>query len=233
MAAFYRAQLDCTIVGVTGSVGKTSTKELIATVLEQRFCVQKTQGNFNNEIGLPLTIFSIKEEHEVAVVEMGISDFGEMSRLGAIAKPDICVITNIGVAHLEMLKSRDGILQAKTEVIPYIPQDGILILNGDDDKLATVKEVCRCEERTVAFYGVGKDSAYGVAKSAYATDLVAIGTEGMKAHYCVGDEGFDATILIPGEHNVYNALAAALAGKALGMTCEEIREGMEKATTIS
>ncbi len=233
LATFYREQLDCTIVGVTGSVGKTSTKEMLATVLGKRFCVQKTQGNFNNEIGLPLTIFSIKEEHEVAVVEMGISDFGEMSRLGAIAKPDICVITNIGVAHLEMLKSRDGILQAKTEVVEHVAPDGILILNGDDDKLATVKQVRDCKDRTVAFYGLNKERTYGVEKGAYATDLCPIGTEGIKAHYHVGDEEFDATILIPGEHNVYNALAAALAGKALGMTAEEIRLGIESAMTIS
>lgn len=232
LAAFYRQQLDCTIVGVTGSVGKTSTKEMIASVLSQRFCVQKTQGNFNNEVGLPLTIFSIGEEHEVAVVEMGISEFGEMSRLGAIARPDICVITNIGVAHLEMLGSRDGILKAKTEVIEFIHPDGTLILNGDDDKLAMVKQVRDCGNRSVEYYGVGADGVLGAEKKAYATNLSPVGTEGICAHYHVEDEEFDAKISIPGEHNVYNGLAAALVGRRLGMTMEEIREGLTKATTI-
>ena len=115
IAAFYRTQLSCKVVGITGSVGKTSTKEMIASVLEQRYKVLKTEGNFNNEIGLPLTIFKIRAKHEVAVLEMGISDFGEMHRLAAMARPDIGVITNIGLCHLENLGTRDGILQAKTE----------------------------------------------------------------------------------------------------------------------
>lgn len=232
LAAFYRQQLDCTIVGVTGSVGKTSTKEMIATVLGQHFNVQKTQGNFNNEVGLPLTIFSIRQEHEVAVVEMGISEFGEMSRLGAIARPDICVITNIGVAHLEMLGTRDGILQAKTEVIEYVHPKGTLILNGDDDKLSTVTKVRDCGERAVEFYGVEKESEYGITKKAYATNLQPVGTEGIGAHYNVNGDEFDAMISIPGEHNVYNAMAAALVGLRLGMSIEEIRAGISKATTI-
>ena len=116
IAAFYRDSLDIKVVGITGSVGKTSTKEMIASVLSEKYRVLKTAGNFNNEIGLPLTIFRLSEEDEVAVLEMGISDFNEMHRLGAIAKPDICVITNIGLCHLENLGSRDGILKAKTEI---------------------------------------------------------------------------------------------------------------------
>lgn len=232
LAAFYRQQLDCTIVGVTGSVGKTSTKEMIASVLSQHFCVQKTQGNFNNEVGLPLTIFSIGEEHQVAVVEMGISEFGEMSRLGAIARPDICVITNIGVAHLEMLGTRDGILKAKTEVVEYIHPKGTLILNGDDDKLATIMQVRDCGERCVEFYGVDAASEFGITKQAYAQSLRPVGTEGIEAHYHVQGMEFDAMISIPGEHNVYNALAASLVGVRLGMSIEEIQAGIVQATTI-
>ena len=109
IAAFYRRQLSIPVIGITGSVGKTSTKEMIAGVLSAKYRVLKTEGNLNNEIGLPLTILSIRGQHEVAVVEMGISDFGEMSRLTAIARPDICVITNIGQCHLENLGTRDGI----------------------------------------------------------------------------------------------------------------------------
>ena len=129
IAAFYRDSLDIKVVGITGSVGKTSTKEMIASVLSEKYRVLKTAGNFNNEIGLPLTIFRLSEEDEVAVLEMGISDFNEMHRLGAIARPDICVITNIGLCHLENLGSRDGILKAKTEIFEHLNGTGTVILS--------------------------------------------------------------------------------------------------------
>ena len=141
IAAFYRLQLSCKVVGITGSVGKTSTKEMIASVLSRHYRVLKTEGNFNNEIGLPLTIFKIRAEHEVAVLEMGISDFVEMHRLASMARPDIGVITNIGLCHLENLGTRDRILKAKTEMFDHLQPGGTVILNGDDDKLCTKREV--------------------------------------------------------------------------------------------
>ena len=124
IAEYYLKQLQIPVVGITGSVGKTSTKEMIASVLSQKYKVLKTQGNFNNELGLPLTVFDLRDEHEMAVLEMGISDFGEMHRLAKIARPDTCVITNIGLCHLEFLKSRDGILKAKTEIFDFLREDG-------------------------------------------------------------------------------------------------------------
>ena len=229
IAAFYRTQLSCKVVGITGSVGKTSTKEMIASVLEQRYKVLKTEGNFNNEIGLPLTIFKIRAKHEVAVLEMGISDFGEMHRLAAMARPDIGVITNIGLCHLENLGTRDGILQAKTEMFDHLQVDGTVILNGDDDKLSTKKEV---NGKPVIFYGVGADSAFDIKKDIYATDIENHGLEGMcaKIHTPQGD--FDAKIPIPGEHNVYNALAAVSVARELGLTCDEMKRGIESVQTI-
>ena len=116
IAEFYRKTLTIPVVGIVGSVGKTSTKEMIASVLEQKFRVCKTEGNFNNELGVPLTVFRIREDDQVAVLEMGISDFGEMHRLSRITRPDICVMTNIGLCHLDHLHSRDGVLKAKSEV---------------------------------------------------------------------------------------------------------------------
>lgn len=139
IAEFYRQQLTIPVVGITGSVGKTSTKEMIAGVLSEGFRVLKTEGNFNNEVGLPLTLLRIRDEHEVAVVEMGISDFGEMHRLSKMARPDICVMTNIGQCHLENLGTRDGILKAKSEIFDFMNPEGHILVNGDDDKLATVK----------------------------------------------------------------------------------------------
>ena len=141
LALLYRNNLDVKVVGITGSVGKTSTKETISSVLSEKYRVLKTLGNFNNEIGLPLTVFRLTEDDEVAVLEMGISDFGEMDRLSKIAQPDICVITNIGFCHLENLGTRDGILKAKTEIFNHMNPDGIVIVNGDDDKLSTISQV--------------------------------------------------------------------------------------------
>ncbi|MCD8075413.1 MAG: UDP-N-acetylmuramoyl-tripeptide--D-alanyl-D-alanine ligase [Lachnospiraceae bacterium] len=141
LAAYYLEQLAIPVVGVTGSVGKTSTKEMIAAVLSQKYRTLKTAGNFNNELGLPLTIFRLRDEDEIAVLEMGINHFGEMHRLARIAQPDTCVITNIGQCHLEFLGDRDGVLRAKTEIFDFLRPDGHIILNGDDDKLVTVREV--------------------------------------------------------------------------------------------
>ena len=230
LAAFYRKGLDIKVVGITGSVGKTSTKEMIASVLSQKYEVLKTAGNFNNEIGLPLTIFQIKKKHQVAVLEMGISDFGEMHRLATMAQPDVCVITNIGLCHLENLGTRDGILQAKTEMFDHLQVDGTVILNGDDDKLSTKKEV---NGKPVIFYGVGADSAFDIKKDIYATDIENHGLEGMcaKIHTPQGD--FDAKIPIPGEHNVYNALAGTAVGLQLGLSIREIAQGIASVQTIA
>ena len=126
LAEHYRRSLDIKVVGITGSVGKTSTKEMIASVLSEKYNVLKTEGNFNNEIGLPLTVFNIREEHEVAVLEMGISHFGDMKPLAKIARPDVCVITNIGYAHLENLGTRDGILKEKSSMTDYMNRKVLL-----------------------------------------------------------------------------------------------------------
>lgn len=230
IAAFYRSQLSCKVVGITGSVGKTSTKEMIASVLSQRYRVLKTEGNFNNEIGLPLTMFKIRPEHEVAVLEMGISDFGEMHRLASMSQPDIGVITNIGLCHLENLGTRDGILKAKTEMFDHLQPGGIVILNGDDDKLCTKREV---NGKPVVFYGIDQSSAAGIEKNIYASDVENLGLKGMQAEIHTPAGSFTAKIPIPGEHNVYNALAGTAVGLALGLSLEEIRAGIAAARTIA
>lgn len=224
LARFYRQGLDIKVVGITGSVGKTSTKEMISSVIAQKYRVWKTAGNFNNEIGLPLTIFGIREEHEVAVLEMGISDFNEMHRLATMANPDICVITNIGLCHLENLGTRDGILQAKTECFDHMKEGGVAILNGDDDKLSTKKMV---NGKSTIFYGIGNTN------SVYATDVENLGFEGMKASIHTPQGEMEVHISIPGEHNVYNALAATAVGLELGLSLDEIKKGIEEARTIA
>ena len=222
IATAYRQVLSIPIVGVIGSVGKTSTKEMITSVLETKFNVLKTEGNFNNEIGLPLTICRINDEHQVAVVEMGISDFDEMHRLGDIAKPDIVVMTNIGQCHLEFLKDRDGVLKAKTEVFEHMPKNGLVILNGDDDKLQ-VADTLGLEK---IFYGLN-------GQEINAVDVAADGILGTRATFNVAGESFDVTIHLPGTHNIMNGLAAAAVGKKLGLKLEEIKRGLENAGTIA
>ena len=231
LAEYYRKSLDIKVVGITGSVGKTSTKEMIASVLSEKYRVLKTEGNYNNEIGLPLTIFKIRAEHEVAVLEMGISEFGEMHRLATMANPDICVITNIGLCHLENLKTRDGILKAKTESFAHLKKDGIAILNGDDDKLSTIRQV---GDKEPVFYGMEEKMEYreDAKKSVYATGVENLGLYGMQARIHTPEGERDVRIPIPGEHNVYNALAATAVGLSLGLSLNQISSGILKAKTI-
>ena len=224
LAEHYRTSLGIKVVGITGSVGKTSTKEMIASVLSQKYKVLKTEGNFNNEIGLPLTIFRIREEHEIAVLEMGISDFGEMHRLAKMARPDICVMTNIGLCHLENLGDRDGILKAKSEIFDFIREDAVIVLNGDDDKLSAIKEI---KGITPLFFGLsGKFDAY-------AEQIQSRFLRGISCTLHLDDESIDVLIPIPGTHMVYNALAGALIGKKLGLTAAEIKNGIEALAPVS
>lgn len=217
IAEFYRKQLTIPVVGITGSVGKTSTKEMIAGVLSEGFRVLKTEGNFNNEVGLPLTLLRIRQEHEAAVVEMGISDFGEMHRLSKMAKPDICVMTNIGQCHLENLGTREGILKAKSEIFDFMNPEGHIFVNGDDDMLVTVK--AKGSHAPVHF---GMDASNEV----FASDVMNRGLLGSQAVVHMGTEVFPVEIPLPGAHMVYNALAAAAVGKCLGLTRAQIQQGI-------
>ena len=224
IAEFYLKQLEIPVVGITGSVGKTSTKEVIASVLSQKYRILKTQGNFNNELGLPLTVFRLRDEDEMAVLEMGISDFGEMTRLARIARPDTCVITNIGTCHLENLGDRDGVLKAKTEIFKFLRPDGHIVLNGDDDKLSTVKEH---EGIAPVFFGMSQGCRV------YGDEIVSRGLKGMTCTIHMGEDSFKVDIPMPGRHMVYNALAAAAVGRIYGLTDEQIKAGIESLEPIS
>lgn len=224
IAEFYRVELGIPVVGITGSVGKTSTKEMIAAVLSQKYNVLKTAGNFNNNLGLPLTIFRITEEHEIAVLEMGISHFGEMTDLARTARPNTMVITNIGTCHLEFLKDRDGVFEAKTECFEYVDfENGTVVLNGDDDKLCRVDQV---HGRAPIFYGM--DPGMRV----YAENIQPLGLKGTACTINIDDRYFDVTVPIPGRHMVMNALAGAAVGSLYGLTDEEIKAGIESLETL-
>lgn len=229
IAAFYRESLGIKIVGITGSVGKTSTKEFIASVLSQKYKVLKTEGNFNNEIGVPLTLLNIRDYHEVAVVEMGISDFGEMHRLSYMVKPDICVMTNIGLCHLENLGSRDGILKAKSEIFDFAAADCYAVLNGDDDKLNTIREA---GGKKPVFYGMGSGC------DVYAEKIKTNGVYGTESTICFSRDGgkttekIDAKFSLPGKHMVYNAMAAIAVGNLMGMESEDMKQGIENIKSV-
>lgn len=223
IAEYYRKSLSIPVIGITGSVGKTSTKEMIAAVLSQEFHILKTDKNFNNEIGLPLTVLQIMPDHEAAVLEMGISDFGEMHRLSKVARPDICVLTNIGQCHLENLGSREGILKAKSEIFDFMNPDGQIFVNGDDDMLIKVKGQAG---HVPVRFGLGNDN------QVFASDIENKGLLGSQAVIHMGEESFQAEVPLPGIHMVVNALAAAAVGKYLGLSTEKIQKGITEVKAV-
>ena len=218
IAEYYRRQMGIQVVGITGSVGKTSTKEFTASVLSRKYRVYKTKGNFNNQWGVPFTIFGIDDKTEVAVIEMGISDMGEMDELARIARPNISVITNIGESHLEYFKTREGILRAKTEIFNYMDSNGEIILNGDDDKLSTIVSV---RGIVPSFFGLNP------ACNLSAERIVDKGLDGTEFDMVMRDGGgkmsLRVSVPIPGRQNIYNALAAAEVGLKMGISPMQIK----------
>ncbi|MDP4179780.1 MAG: UDP-N-acetylmuramoyl-tripeptide--D-alanyl-D-alanine ligase [Bacillota bacterium] len=217
IARYYRSKFDIPLVGITGSVGKTSTKDMVASVLEQRYNVLKTSGNFNNHIGLPLTVTSLNSDHEAAILEMGMSGLGEISYLSKIAKPKIAIITNIGMAHIEKLGSKQNILKAKMEIMEGLPQDGVVVLNGDDSLLLGLKGFLKYK---TVYYGTEE----GLDYQAY--NVKTMGETGVCFEIAIGNADYKINIPTPGAHNVYNALAAIAVGSELGMSMEEIIKGI-------
>ena len=221
LAAAYRATLDLPVVGVTGSVGKTTAKEMIAAVLSQRLKVLKTEGNLNNQIGVPMTVSRITHEHEAAVVELGISGFGEMRALAQIARPTMAVYTVIGHAHLEFLHDLDGVLRAKTEMLEEMDDNAPVIVNGDDEKLLGLS----CRQRKI-LYGlsagcdVRAENVRALPDGRTCCDILAHG------------RSLSVTIPAFGRHMVYAALAGAAVGFELGLTDEEIVRGIAAYETV-
>ena len=210
-------------VAVTGSTGKTTTRDVIASVMSAHFKnVLKTQGNFNNDIGLPFTVLGMDETNDAAVIEMGMNHFGEIEYLTNIVCPDIAVITNVGTAHIENLGSREGILKAKCEIFDGMKADGLKILNADNDLLSTIKA-----ENTY-FFSVKENGG-----DIYASNIKSKGLKGISCTINTKDISFDIDIPIPGVHNVSNALAAAAVGLHCGLTAEEIQKGIAGFTPTS
>lgn len=219
LAEYYMSLFAVNVVAVTGSVGKTTTKDMIASVLSQKYSVLKTEGNFNNEIGLPLTVFQLDESYHTVVLEMGMNSFGEIHNLSKIAKPDIVVITNIGVSHIENLGSREGILKAKCEIFDFMKENGIAVLNADDDKLLTLSEK---QNMRISWFGLSN------TKGITADEIIPNGLEGVSCTIHTKKGDFKTTISVPGEHMVLNALSATAVGLSLGLELEQIKTGIEQ-----
>ena len=215
LASWYRGKFDLPVVQITGSVGKTTTKEMIASVVAQHFNTLKTAENFNNEIGTPQTLLQLSSEHQAAVIETGMDRAGQIRYLGEMVRPDVEVITNVGDAHIEFLGSRENILKAKCEIFDNLAPDGVAILNGDDALLCTVsypQRIVRCGE--------------GASCDVRVSDIVDRGMDGITCTVTTKKERYDLSLPAPGRHMIYAVSMAVAVGEELGMARDEIVRGV-------
>lgn len=217
LATWHRSRLKGPVVAITGSNGKTSTKDLVAAALGSRFPVHATQGNLNNEIGVPLTILQWEQEQRGLVVEMGMRARGEIRQLAQIAHPTIGVVTNVGPVHLETLIDLDGVAAAKAELVEQLPAHGIAVLNADDSRVAAM--ATQTSARVVTY---GLDQRADI----HARDIEILGLEGIQFNVKTSDGEAQIKIPLLGEHNVSNALAAIGVAQACGLTLKEIAHGL-------
>lgn len=217
LAGYYRSLFHIPVIGITGSVGKTTTKEMVHAVMSSKYNTLKNEGNLNNEIGVPLTLFRLEKTHEAAVIEMGMSGFGEIARMTKAVKPDVAVISNIGVSHIENLGSREGILKAKLEILQGMKADAPVILNADDDMLVTVRPAAH----PVICYGIDNENV-----NYKASDITSKESE---TELTVGFSGGSGRVSLPypGRHNVYNSLAAVAAGGLFGIELQDALEALK------
>lgn len=222
LAKYYRKKLGIKVVGITGSTGKTSTKDVVASFLSGKYKVFKTKGNFNNHIGLPLMILQLDSSYDVAVLELGMSHLGEIHRLAECARPDIALITNIGLSHIENLKTRENIFKAKMEITDFFDENNVLIVNGEDDFLPSIK-----------------NKKYKVIKTGYKDEFDFKGKNVVlnenSTSFTVEHNGEESDFNIPmvGAHNVLNSLLAVAAANELKVTFDEMKEGLKNIEATS
>lgn len=213
IAGWHRESMTLPLIAVTGSTGKTSTRNFINSVLSVKYRVHSTEGNLNNHIGLPMTLLKIDDDHEISVIEMGMNNLGEIDYLSSIAKPDTGVITNIGMSHIGMLGSMENIFRAKTEMIPHIKKGGTLVINGDDEFLSGLSN-----KNGPSVMTFGADGSNDIVFNNTGPDE--------KGCYSFDIEGYRYKLGVKGYHSIYNAVAAIAVGKLYGMTDSEIQEGL-------
>ena len=222
LAKFYREKLGLKVVGITGSAGKTSTKDLVAAVLSDKYKVFKTKGNFNNEIGLPLMILELDSTYDVAILEMGMRGLGQIKELAEIASPDLGIITNIGISHIEILKTRENILKAKMEIATFFDKNNTLVVCGNDDFLGALPEA----QYKIVKTGVGENFEIG-AKN--------IALEELSSKFTVydGEKEEEFSLDMPGEHNISNLMLGIAIAKELGVSIEEMKRGLKNIEATS
>ena len=217
LSAFWLAQHHADVVGITGSLGKTTTKEMVASVLGRKFRMLKNERNLSNEFGLPLTVMNLNSRHQKLVLEMGMYAIGEIATLCRIARPRIGVVTNVGPTHLERLGTIERIAQAKSEIVQALPDDGTAVLNGDDPLVLGMRSLARCRITT---FGLSEGC------DVRATDVRSLGLEGVD--FTLAHRGSTARIrtTLIGKHSIYACLASAAVGIASGMILAEVAEAM-------
>lgn len=218
LAAWYRDKFTIPFVSVTGSVGKTTTKDMVSAVLSEKFSVHKTPGNHNNTLGVPMALLDLTHDDQASVIEMGMNHAGEIDQISSLVKPDIAIITNIGDAHIENLGSREDILAAKAEVFAHMPPDGVAVLNGDDELLMTLKGKIK---QHIVTCGASPYNDY------YVSDLDRdLATDDLHCILHTPRDTVELTIPAVGDYMIYPVLMAAAVGERLGMTAEEIARGV-------
>ena len=222
IARFWRRQLDIRVIGITGSVGKSTTKEMIAEVLSQRYRTLKSPGNLNNEIGLPLSILKLSSGYQRAVLEMGFYVPGEIAFLCDIALPQVGVVTNIGTVHAERAGSQETIAQGKSELVQALPEEGVAILNFDDPWVRKMEEKTRAQ---VFFYGLSSES------DLWADNVEGQGLEGIRFRLHYKRETLHVRVPLIGRHSVHTALRATAVGLVEGLTWQEIFDGLNQGHT--
>ncbi len=224
LSEYYISTIDIKVVGITGSTGKTSTKDLIAAALSEKYKVFKTKGNFNNDIGMPLMIFQLDKTYEVAILEMGMSNLGEIETLARVAKPEIAVITNVGTSHMENLKTRENILKAKLEITTLFDENNVLIVNGDNDMLHDLQS----DKYKIVKIGIDSDYNFTGCRIIINRDSI---------EFSVAEEGKVINkaikVPVPGKHNVLNSLLAIGVARQLGVEYEDIAEGIKNLEATS
>lgn len=217
IARYYKKKFKIPFVAVTGSSGKTTTKDMIAAVLSEKYHVLKTEGNFNNAIGLPLTLLNLDLSHQIGIVEMGMNSLGEIALLADIVRPEVGVITNVGTAHIEGLHTRENILKAKMELFTYFNEENAAVINGDNDMLKRIGD----QSYKIVRFGLEDDN------SVKAFDIDELGEQGIAFSTVMDGTAEHFMVPIPGIHNVYNALSAICVGHLFGMKASEIRDGLQ------
>ena len=216
LALFHRRRFSIPVVAVTGSAGKTSTRALIATVLEQKYNVLQTEKNFNNEIGLPRTLLQLTKEHGACVVELGMRGLGQIKELVDIAEPTVGVVTNVGKSHIELLGSQAQIAKAKGELVEALGSDGTAVLNQDDKRVAAMAGKCK-----------GKVVGFGIINDApVMAGTIKNSEKGLSFTCRCFDQVIDVHMAVIGTHNVYNALAAVAVGRLLGLSEHQMQKGL-------